>query len=85
VFVERPAVVTPLAEHAVALTATYGCSDEALLDALFGRVSPDGRLPVALPRSMAAVVASPTDVPIWGDGALFPHGAGLALDRNDSG
>lgn len=79
VFLERPAVVTPLAEHAAALTSTYGCTDEAYLDAVFGVVAPEGRLPVALPRSMDDVEASPTDVAVSGDAALFPHGAGIDL------
>lgn len=74
VFLERPAVVTPLAEEAAALTGTYGCNDEAYLDAIFGMVAPQGRLPVVLPRSMADVEASPTDVPLRGDGPLFARG-----------
>lgn len=79
VFLERPAVVTPLVDEASALVATYGCTDEALLDALFGIVAPEGRLPVALPRSMAAVEASPTDVPLTADAVVFPRGAGLRI------
>lgn len=41
VFVERPAVLTPLVDDAAAVVATYGCSDRALLDALFGRTPPE--------------------------------------------
>lgn len=78
-FMERPGILTPLVDDAAAMVVTYGCSDEALLDALFGRTPPAGHLPVALPRSMEAVTASDTDVPLAGDATLFEHGHGLDI------
>ncbi|WLQ08614.1 glycoside hydrolase family 3 protein [Arthrobacter oryzae] len=76
---DRPAILTPLAGFAAALVGTFGVSDTALLDALFGRVEPQGSLPFDIPRSMDAVRASRSDVP--GDTAdpLFPFGHGLRL------
>jgi beta-glucosidase len=76
---DRPAILTPLAEFASALVGTFGVSDTALLDALFGRIEPQGSLPFDIPRSMDAVRASRSDVP--GDTAdpLFPFGHGLRL------
>ncbi len=74
---DRPAILTPLTGFASALVGTFGVSDAALLDALFGRIGPEGRLPFEIPRSMDAVRASRPDVP--GDTAdpLFPFGHGL--------
>ncbi|WP_442854038.1 glycoside hydrolase family 3 protein [Arthrobacter sp. Leaf337] len=76
---DRPAILTPLAGFAAALVGTFGVSDTALLDALFGSVEPQGSLPFDIPRSMDAVRASRSDVP--GDTAdpLFRFGHGLRL------
>lgn len=78
---DRPAILTPLTEFASAIVGTFGVSDPALLDALFGRIQPEGRLPFELPRSMDAVRQSRTDVP--GDTAnpLYPFGHGLNLPK----
>ncbi|MFC8506048.1 glycoside hydrolase family 3 protein [Streptomyces sp. NPDC057411] len=79
VHLERPAVLPEIAEHAAALIADYGASDEALLDVVFGRAKPEGRLPFELPRSMAAVAASRPDVPNDTVDPVFPYGHGLTL------
>ncbi|MEU8764490.1 glycoside hydrolase family 3 N-terminal domain-containing protein [Streptomyces sp. NPDC048659] len=76
---ERPAVLPEIAEHAAALIADYGASDEALLDVAFGRAKPEGRLPFELPRSMAAVEASRPDVPNDTADPVFPYGHGLEI------
>ena len=75
---DRAAVLTPLLDLAAALTVTFGVSDRAWLDAITGRVPPEGRLPIELPRSMEAVRASFEDVPGTSD-PLFAAGAGLPL------
>lgn len=76
---ERPAVIPEIAERAAAVVADYGASDAALLDVVFGRAVPEGRLPYELPRSMAAVEASHSDVPNSTQDPVFPYGAGLSL------
>ncbi|SDJ39442.1 glycoside hydrolase family 3 protein [Streptomyces indicus] len=76
---ERPAVIPEIAERAAAVVADFGASDAALLDVVFGHARPEGRLPYELPRSMAAVEASPSDVPNSTEDPLFPYGAGLDL------
>ena len=58
VALDRPAILTPLVEALAGLTVTFGVSDESWLAALTGRVPPEGRLPVELPRSMEAVRGS---------------------------
>ncbi|GCD97549.1 glycoside hydrolase family 3 protein [Embleya hyalina] len=77
VYLERPAVLPEIAEAAAALVANYGCADGPLLDALFGRVRPEGNLPFELPRSMADVRAQRSDVPRDGKDPVFPFGHGL--------
>ncbi|MEU8820557.1 glycoside hydrolase family 3 N-terminal domain-containing protein [Actinoplanes sp. NPDC048796] len=80
ILLDRPAVLTPLASRAAALTGNFGASDEALFDILFGRTKPSGTLPFELPRSMEAVAASREDVPNDTEDPLFRYGHGLTLD-----
>lgn len=77
IHLDRPAILTWLIDEAVAVVATFGCSDAALLDVLFGRSLPEGSLPFDLPRSAAAVVASRSDVPFDTAEPLFTFGHGL--------
>jgi beta-glucosidase len=62
VYLDRPAILTPLKGKARAILANFGVSDEALLDVLAGRASPQGKLPFDLPASMDAVAAQKPDV-----------------------
>jgi beta-glucosidase len=62
VYLDRPAILTPLKGKARAIVANFGVSDEALLDVLAGRAKPQGKLPFALPASMDAVAAQKPDV-----------------------
>ena len=77
VYLDRPAVLADLARHAAALFGSYGSSDEAYLDVVFGDAQPEGSLPFDLPRSMAAVQASRSDVPFDTADPLFKFGHGL--------
>jgi beta-glucosidase len=76
VVLDRPAVLAPLLPLASAVVGSYGSSDEALLDALTGAITPQGRLPFDLPRSMEQVRHHPEDVPGFDD-PLFRFGHGL--------
>lgn len=62
VYLDRPAVLTPLKGRARAVLANFGISDDALLDVLSGRAKPMGKLPFDLPSSSAAVDAQHSDV-----------------------
>ncbi len=77
VTLERAAVIPELAEHAAALLASFGASDAAVLDVVFGRVAAGGKLPFELPSSMEAVRAQLPDVPYDSVDPTFPFGAGL--------
>jgi beta-glucosidase len=62
VYLDRPAILTPLDKRASALVANFGVSDAALMDALTGKVKPEGKLPFELPSSMAEVEAQQPDI-----------------------
>jgi len=76
VYLDRPAILTPIKEHARALIANFGVSDAALLDVLAGRATPEGKLPFELPSSMDAVLAQKSDVPHDSPRPLYPLGFG---------
>jgi len=79
VFLDRPAILTPLEGATSGLVVNFGASDAALLDALFGCIAPRGRLPFEIPRSMDAVRASRSDVAGDTEDALYSFGFGLRL------
>ena len=74
----RPAVLTELNDMSSALVGTFGVSDEAMLDVVFGKHNPVGKLPFELPSSMAEVEAQLEDVPDDTANPLFPYGWGLS-------
>lgn len=79
VFLDRPAILEPIVEVAAAVTANWGASADALLDVLTGVAAPQGRLPIEIPRSTAAVEASRPDVPFDTANPLFRFGHGLTI------
>lgn len=74
----RPAILTELKGISDALLGTFGVSDEAMLDVVFGRHNPIGKLPFELPSSMAEVEAQLEDVPDDTANPLFPYDWGLS-------
>lgn len=80
-YLDRPGVLTQIAEKASALLVNYGSSNDACLDVVFGHTVPEGRLPFDLPRSMLAVESSREDVPFDTEDAVFRFGHGLHYDR----
>lgn len=79
VYLDRPAVIPEIAARAAALLGTFGVSDAALLDVVFGRFAPSGKLPFELPSSMEAVRAQLPDVPYDSVEPLFGFGDGLTF------
>ena len=77
VYLDRPAILTPLAASAAAILANFGVSDAALFDVLTGKARPEGRLPFELPSSMAEVEAQKSDVPHDSRQPLYKIGFGL--------
>lgn len=78
IYLDRPAVIPEIAERSVALLGNFGANDDALLDVLFGKFKPQGKLPFELPSSMDAVRKQKEDVPHDSENPLFPFGYGLS-------
>ena len=67
-------------KDAGAILATFGVTDAAMLDVLSGSFKPQGKLPFALPKTLAAVQEQKSDRPGFDettDGALYKFGYGL--------
>ena len=79
IYLDRPAVIPEISEASRVLLAEFGASDAAVLDVIFGRAYPKGRLPFELPSSMAAVQAQKADVPHDSEAPLYPYRFGLRL------
>jgi beta-glucosidase len=77
IYLDRPAVIPEIAEQSAALLANFGASDAALLDVIFGKFAPTGKLPFELPSSMEAVRKQKEDLPYDSENPLFPFGFGL--------
>jgi beta-glucosidase len=78
IYLDRPAVIPEIAAEAKALLGEYGASDTAVLDVLFGKARPEGRLPFELPSSMEAVRNQKADVPYDSENPLYAFGFGLS-------
>lgn len=79
VYLDRPAVLTDVAEVASSLLVDFGASEQAFVRVLFGDDPPRGRLPFDLPSSMEAVERSRSDVPFDTADPLFRFGSGLTI------
>ena len=77
-YLDRPAVIPEIGQFSKGLFVNYGASDAALLDVIFGKVKPMGKLPFELPSSMEAVRKQKEDVPYDSENPLFKFGFGLS-------
>jgi beta-glucosidase len=80
-YLERPAVLSEFIDGVTALLGHFNVSDEALLDIIFGRFNPAGKLPFDLPRDMASVEKQKEDAPRDFENPLFRSGFGLSFKR----
>ena len=83
IYLERGAVIPEIAERCTALLASFNVADDAVLDVIFGKFNPGGKLPFEMPRSMEAVRAQKEDVPYDSENPLFPFGHGLSYVMNE--
>ena len=74
IYLDRPAVIPEIRAAAAGLTGSFGASDAALCDIVFGNIAPTGRLPFELPSSMEAVRAQKEDAPYDSENPLFTYG-----------
>ena len=77
IYLDRPAVIPEISQHAKGLFVNFGASDAAVLDVIFGKAQPMGKLPFELPSSMEAVRNQKEDVPYDSKDPLYHFGAGL--------
>lgn len=77
IYIDRPAVIPEISKGAKGLLANFGASDEAVMDIIFGKSKPEGKLPIELPSSMEAVKNQKEDVPYDSKDPLYPFGFGL--------
>jgi len=77
IYLDRPAVIPEINAAAKALIGDYGASDTAVLNVIFGKAKPQGKLPFELPSSMQAVRNQKADVPHDSEDPLYPFGFGL--------
>lgn len=78
IYIDRPAVIPEISANAKALFASFGSSDAALLEVVFGKYKPQGHLPIELPSSMEAVRNQKEDMPYDSKDPLYKFGAGLS-------
>ena len=78
IYLDRPAVIPEISQLAKALLADFGATDEAVLDVIFGKANPAGKLPFELPSSMEAVRTQKADVPYDSENPLYPFRFGLS-------
>lgn len=74
---DRPAVIPEISAAAKGLLADFGASDAAVLDVIFGKAKPEGKLPFELPSSMEAVRNQKEDLPYDSKDPLYKFGFGL--------
>lgn len=82
IYLDRPAVIPELDERAAGLLCDFGAYDDAVLDVVFGKFNPTGKLPFELPFSMEAVKNQKEDVPFDSRDPLFQFGFGLNYASN---
>ncbi len=78
---DKPVILTEFIDSVAGVFGAFGASDRALLDVVFGKAKPSGKLPFDLPSDMPSVMAQAADVPFDMDDPLFKFGFGLTYGR----
>ena len=73
----RPSVVPEINAGSKAMIADFDCQDDILIELLFGKFKPTGKLPIEIPSSVEAVEAQLEDVPHDSKDPLYAFGHGL--------
>jgi beta-glucosidase len=79
---DRPTILTEFIDQVQGVFAAFGADDAALLNVVFGRVSPAGKLPFDLPSDMPSVMAKAADAAHDLEDPLFRFGFGLTYQSN---
>lgn len=78
---DRPTILTEFIDQVAGVFATFGITDAAFLDVVFGKRTPTGKLPFDLPRDMPSVTAQAPDAAHDLDDPLFKFGFGLTYGK----
>jgi len=78
IYLDRPAVIPEISAAARGLIGEYGASDTAVLNVIFGRAYPEGKLPFELPSSMDAVHNQKPDLPYDSTNPLYEFAFGMS-------
>ncbi len=73
----RPAILKEINSLSRGLIGVFGVLDEVVLDVIFGRFNPSGKLPFDIPSSMEEVEIQKSDVPDDTENPTFKYGYGL--------
>ncbi len=74
---DRPAILTEFIGEVAAVIAGFSVNDRAVMDVVFGKHSPSGKLPYNLPHDMPSVMANAEDASHDIAQPLFEFGFGL--------
>jgi beta-glucosidase len=77
-YLDRPAVLSEFIDDVRAVLAHFNSTDNTILDIVFGRHRPGGKLPFNLPRDTTSVTKQYPDVPHDLERPLFRFGFGLS-------
>ncbi len=77
---ERPAIITEISKAAKAVIADFNSDNNIIMDLIYGKFSPTGKLPLELPSSMESVEKQLEDIPFDSKDPLFKFGHGLTYD-----
>jgi len=74
---QRPAVIPAINAATQGLIADFDCSEEIIMELIFGAFQPSGKMPFELPASVEAVEQQQEDVPYDSKNPLYVFGAGM--------
>jgi beta-glucosidase len=74
---DRPAILTEFIDSVAAVMVSFSVADRAVMDVVFGKHSPTGKLPYNLPYDMPSVMANAEDASHDIAEPLFKFGFGL--------
>jgi beta-glucosidase len=78
---DKPVILTEFIDSVAGVFGAFGASEPALLDIIFGKAAPSGKLPFDLPADMPSVVSQAADLPFDFDDVLLKFGFGLSYIR----
>ncbi|NHF59579.1 glycoside hydrolase family 3 protein [Flavobacteriaceae bacterium TP-CH-4] len=79
--IQRPPVIPDINAASKAVIADFECQDEIILELIFGKFNPTGKLPIEIPSSMEAVENQKEDLPYDSKNPLYPFGHGLTYSK----